>query len=1421
MRSALFIRPLLLLITAAAALGQPPAQKLNPHTQIRWPVNCTDSSKVYNYLTNQCVSAATLDSSGNLNNPVPPGKVTWPTSCATGVYVPATNTCVPPGTAANPAGVSGEGQINMGGIFSSIPGSAPYATNGMMYKGGVVAGTSPAADIRAYGAVIDGTFTAVDNALLSAVGVCNITNAYSNSCQVLLPCVGANTGSGCSINNGSLLPPNTSGKTIELDLQGVWNLKSTLVLPIYYTVVGKGGGSTGSFQSVGATARIVGPAMKGTVGTAIPGAQTGSITSGTTSLTLSSVTNHTVGETVQAASTGSGTVSYIGTVTGITGNVLTVSPAASSTITNQLITVISKFTPTYTTGTSDNFHVKSAIGVGGYQTCTNVSASRDGSIAANAPNTTFVAGASISQVSITSNVLTVIAPNTFTVGQSVGLIGFKASALTFLNEQTVTIVTASASQFTAAFTHANLALTPDTGVNAAPVATTCVSSNGVPENIRIPVAQTITVTNCADSTFNVVQANVNGQDWPNSSIQTYEGSSVGLTKLSVHNNVLTVTANNTFTPGQRVTIFRRGTAPLLNDLLDDFLNEHTFTIATASPTQFTIPFVHADVTVVDTGDAVVSLATATTTGCTVVGIDDYNFEVVRIDGIDTTPITQIGIASNVLTVTANNNFTVGESVNFTNVGINTYLNNQTVTTISVSPTQFTAAFTHADVTLGTDTGMVGRNNALATGATLSATFAHTHAPTDLWGMVAVSSSDPQPGPRAHLDLQSVSITNAYGPQLWMNNTSTINLTGVATTPVSYPTSAGIECDGCWWGQLNSVQAMASPVGIHCITNCGTPGYSYGFRCSQDSTRRNFYGCGNMAIRDLTVLGGLKVDGNGMDNAAGSGPQIGPISNLIVERSAYGGIVFDTGRALANSSVTVDNMVLSDNYAQVYTQNLVATDCCYTTGFADLGNAAPFIGASLTNAYWMNGVRANGLGGQNITTNMAATAPHTSTGILSDNSVLNANVRGSGANFSPALIPVATLPVLNVSCSTCIPVTGPDGVAGSAVEIQTSAGPTNVTPNGASINTMVTYTGDMMAFGTWLAPGALQTGKTPGSAFGRNSYYQLVTSGADLFQGGIGTNYSPQVPTNFIYGGGLFSLVNDSWQPGIQVVTFTKGDSNPHNMRLALMSGSTLQGVGSGNKFWGWWWALIPGPNNPAYNPNITRAEVMRWVQDLVHGYVPGNLPSGGGILAMNPAHKLYWGSDTDLYRDSAGALKTDGSFNAVGGLSINGVPVSGATLTEWVSSGIKTAGAAISANGTQLWSFQLPGALTSTKVTFIPSTADNSANLYDIGIYSGSGTLLCHTGATPGTTFAPNTTNAVNLPWLASCPLAGGTRYLLALTAVVGTAILNTGGTTWQAIGRANPTSGSTTTGGVLNNSITPPADSWTQSGFPQIALHN
>lgn len=70
--------------------------------------------------------------------------------------------------------------------------------------------------------------------------------------------------------------------------------------------------------------------------------------------------------------------------------------------------------------------------------------------------------------------------------------------------------------------------------------------------------------------------------------------------------------------------------------------------------------------------------------------------------IDT--ITATASASNILTVTANNTFTVGAQVHLAGLTTATQLNGQTLTVTGSSGTAFTAVFAHADYVTAADTG---------------------------------------------------------------------------------------------------------------------------------------------------------------------------------------------------------------------------------------------------------------------------------------------------------------------------------------------------------------------------------------------------------------------------------------------------------------------------------------------------------------------------------------------------------------------------------------------------------------------------------------------------------------------------------------------------------------------------------------------
>lgn len=78
----------------------------------------------------------------------------------------------------------------------------------------------------------------------------------------------------------------------------------------------------------------------------------------------------------------------------------------------------------------------------------------------------------------------------------------------------------------------------------------------------------------------------------------------------------------------------------------------------------------------------------------------------KIVGSLNAPITNVQIAGNVLTVTCANSFIAGSTIyNFSGLTGATFLNGQSITVMTASPTQFTAAYVHADYASAPDTGI--------------------------------------------------------------------------------------------------------------------------------------------------------------------------------------------------------------------------------------------------------------------------------------------------------------------------------------------------------------------------------------------------------------------------------------------------------------------------------------------------------------------------------------------------------------------------------------------------------------------------------------------------------------------------------------------------------------------------------------------
>lgn len=128
------------------------------------------------------------------------------------------------------------------------------------------------------------------------------------------------------------------------------------------------------------------------------------------------------------------------------------------------------------------------------------------------------------------------------------------------------------------------------------------------------------------------------------------------------------------------------------------------------------------------------------------------------------------------------------------------------------------------------------------------------------------------------------------------------------------------------------------------------------------------------------------------------------------------------------------------------------------------------------------------------------------------------------------------------------------------------------------------------------------------------------------------------------------------------------------------------------------------------------------------------------------------------------------------------------------------------ANKATLWKVWLPAPCSTSAVTYDIGTADNTSNTYDLGLYSGAGALVVHTGSTAGTSFAAST-GAKDASWAASAVLPAGVYYI-ALTSSCTATCATLAGSSSNAIARETNTTVNVSTGGTLASSVTPPADS-------------
>lgn len=153
----------------------------------------------------------------------------------------------------------------------------------------------------------------------------------------------------------------------------------------------------------------------------------------------------------------------------------------------------------------------------------------------------------------------------------------------------------------------------------------------------------------------------------------------------------------------------------------------------------------------------------------------------------------------------------------------------------------------------------------------------------------------------------------------------------------------------------------------------------------------------------------------------------------------------------------------------------------------------------------------------------------------------------------------------------------------------------------------------------------------------------------------------------------------------------------------------------------------------------------------------------------------------------------------------------------------QTVGFNTTTNHANLFGIYIDHAVRCSGITVFVVTADNSANTYDIGFYSGvsgsANNLIAHTGAVAGSAYFATGSSYVTVPFGSTVTLMPG-RYYLALYANEASAPLTLAGNTaadWEFYHL--PSFSITPSAGGLPGTLTGPADGITSSATPHFLL--
>ena len=399
-----------------------------------------------------------------------------------------------------------------------------------------------------------------------------------------------------------------------------------------------------------------------------------------------------------------------------------------------------------------------------------------------------------------------------------------------------------------------------------------------------------------------------------------------------------------------------------------------------------------------------------------------------------------------------------------------------------------------------------------------------------------------------------------------------------------------------------------------------------------------------------------------------------------------------------------------------------------------------------------------------------------------------------------------------------------------------------TNTGATLNLLYGVSGDVSETGLSIAKNGILTFAS-GQTFPVAGTVTSVSTGAGLTGGPITKTGTISIPalgvSNSMLADSSIKVVAGSGLSGGGTValggTVTLTNAAPS-------SGGTVTSISTGA-------GLTGGPITKTGTIGIPALGVTNsMLADPSIKVVAGSGLSGGGTVALGGSVTLsgnisgtadgiaYFSSPTSVTSTAAptngqiligstGDAPVLGTLTAGENIKIANNPGSitisatESTFPFFVTGGARSVGSqAATENVTKLWGFLLPYTLTTTQITYQVTTADNTANEYDIGIYNTSGKLLLDIGAKPGTTFAASDAFHT-LSWTqGSTGLVAG-QYYLALTTNCASACAQIGAAVGNVSFAVNVSAGASAAG-ALPSTMTVPAQVWASGNQPTVVIH-